>query len=195
MRDLVRISEPSALPVSAADLRAHLRLDSTAQDSYIETIIAAAVRNIEETSNRALITQTWRLSLPRFWSECIELPYAPLQTVETIEYITPAGDTEELDASLYTVFADTLVGRIHTAHGASLPSVRSGPGAVVIEYEAGYGDAAANVPADVKHAVKLLSAHWFMHAEPVVSGPGSGVNAVPDTLMRLIQAFTARGIA
>lgn len=180
--------------MSASDLRAHLRLDSTAQDSYLESLIDAATRNIEEMSNRSMITQTWRLSLPRFWSGFVELPFAPLQAVDSIEYTDSDGVTQTLASDQYVVVTDTLVGRVHTGYAVSLPSVRSGPSAVVIEYEAGFGDDPTDVPVDIRHAVKMLAAHWFAHAEPVVSGPGSGVSAVPDTLMRLIQGFTARGI-
>lgn len=190
MLDLVRITDPAARPVTAADLRAHLRLDSTDQDAYLEGLIDAAVRNIEAMSNRAIITQVWRLGLVSFWAGDLELPYSPLQTVDTVTYVDTDGETQTLDAANYEAVTGALVGRVRFAHGVSLPGVRVQSSSVRVTYTAGWGDAAADVPPDVKHAVKLLAAHWYANAEPVSSVSS---NVVPDTLRRLVQGFTARG--
>ena len=39
-----------------------------------------------------------------------------------------------------------------------------------VAFTAGYGDEASDVPAPIRHALKLLVAHWFEHREPVVVG-------------------------
>ena len=39
-----------------------------------------------------------------------------------------------------------------------------------VAFTAGYGDEASDVPAPIRHALKLLVAHWFEHREPVVIG-------------------------
>ena len=39
-----------------------------------------------------------------------------------------------------------------------------------IAFIAGYGDAPPDVPAPIRHALKLLVAHWFEHREPVALG-------------------------
>ena len=37
-----------------------------------------------------------------------------------------------------------------------------------VAFTAGFGDEATDVPAPIRHALKLLVAHWFEHREPVV---------------------------
>ena len=190
--DLVRTGAPGALAVTAAELRDHLRLDGTDQDTYLETLLNTAIEKVEEDTGRALITQTWKLHLPRFWSGSLELPRSPLQSVTSITYIDTDGNSQTLATSEYDVITEAQVGRIETAYGKTLPSTRSTSQAVTITFVAGWGAAGANVIAKARHAVKLLAAHYFAHSEPVtVHGPAPA--SVPETYRALIAEFTARG--
>lgn len=192
MYDLVQTSPPAAAVVTAAEMREHLRLDSTAQDDYLEALVAAATRSIEAEMNRQMITATWAMHLPGFWSGSVEIPRAPLQSVGSITYTDTDGASQTLATSSYTVVTAALVGRVHTAYGVSLPSTRGVPQAVTINFDAGYGDASTDVHTGDIHAVKLLAAHWYGNAEAVtVAGPEP--KRVPEALRRLIRGNTARG--
>ena len=52
---------------------------------------------------------------------------------------------------------------------------------------AGYGDEASDVPAPIRHAIKLLVAHWFEQREPVVLG--SAPQEVPGTVAGLLLPY------
>jgi uncharacterized phiE125 gp8 family phage protein len=188
--DLVQTTAPAARAVTAAELREHLRLDGTEQDTYLETLIDTATESIEGEADRQLITAGWTLTLDGFWGPGgIEMPRAPLQSVTAITYTDTAGATQTLASSAYRAVTLAEIGRIHTAYGQSLPSLRAEPRNVSIVYEAGYGDAASDVPAAAKHMIKLIAAHLYENAEAVAAGT---MSRIPDTAQRLLGSFTAR---
>ena len=75
----------------------------------------------------------------------------------SIQYVDDAGDTQTLSTSLYQVDTKSQPGRIIPAYGESWPTVRSDTlNAVTVNFVAGYGDDPEDVPAGLRHAVKLI---------------------------------------
>ena len=66
MRGLTLVTAPASEPVSLTEAKAHLRLDSADDDSLITALIRSARETAEAHMRRALVSQTWRLSLDRF---------------------------------------------------------------------------------------------------------------------------------
>jgi uncharacterized phiE125 gp8 family phage protein len=163
-------------PVTLAVMKEHLHYDASDQDDRIEALIAVARAACEAETNRAFLTQTWTLSLDRFPRGVIELPHPPLQSVLSIAYTDTNGDAQALDESDYQVDAISEPGRIAPARGCTWPTTDSESfGAVIVSYQAGWS-AAASVPDEIKHAIKLLSGHWFEHLEAVT------MEGTPNTL-------------
>src|SRR5690606_20838877 len=156
---LVRVAPPAEEPVMLEEAKLHLRVDTTDEDTLISSLIVSAREHVEAFQLRALVTQTWRLSLDEFPAgRVIRLPRPPLQSVTSITYIDPTGAQQTLDSSVYDVDADSEPGRVVLKADASWPEVADVPGAVQVEYAAGYGDAAA-VPEVVRQAMLLLIGH------------------------------------
>jgi uncharacterized phiE125 gp8 family phage protein len=65
------------------------------------------------------------------------------------------------------------------------PGVRAG--GIEIDFTAGFGASSASVPAPLKHALLLLTAHWYEHRDPVEIG--SPAARIPDAVSDLIQPF------
>lgn len=166
---LVRTVAPTAYPIDVSDVRAHSRVSTVGEDSYIEEVIAAATAFIEGYLDQTLITSTYVLRLPRFCSE-IYLPRSPVSSVPSVEYTDTAGATQTLSTSIYE--ADTYVnpGRIRLKYGQSWPQVREQENAVIVTYVAGYGATKTSVPADLRQAVRVIAAHMYEHREHVVTG-------------------------
>ena len=59
---------PTLTPVSVAEAKTHLRIDSsfTADDTYIETLINVATSAAENYTNLALMEQSWYLDIDAF---------------------------------------------------------------------------------------------------------------------------------
>lgn len=123
------ITAPASEPITLAEAKAQCSVsaDFTSDDALLSAMIAAARGHAEHLTGRALVTQTWELVLDEFpridvsrlghgreyVSGAIELPRAPLQSVESVKYIDPDGVEQTMDPAAYRVDTDSLVGRVY----------------------------------------------------------------------------------
>ena len=164
-----QISAPSSEPLTTAELKLHLRVDHSDEDTYIDALGTAARRFCERATRRKFVTQTWDLMYDRFPSGGVfVLPdFSPLQSVSSITYTDTDGNTgQTVSSSDYTVDTSIEPPRIHEAYGASWPATRDIPNAVSVRVVAGYGDP-EDVPETIKAAIKLLVGHWYENREGV----------------------------
>lgn len=148
-------SEPAAEPITTAEAKTQLRLSVTDDDTYIDTLIVTARRQVEKYLARALVTQTRVLRLDRFpLSNVIELPYAPIQSVSSVTYVDQNGTTQTWSSDEYRVDIYSSPGRITPEFDYVWPVAREVTHAVTVTYVCGYGGA-SDLPADIKHALKL----------------------------------------
>jgi len=183
---LQTITAPAQEPITLSEAKAHLRVDTGAEDSLIETLIRVARQHVEEVTSRALITQTLAYSVDDFlgslyinhpWEEYLGykdnsliLPRPPLQSVDNIEYVDTQGAMQTLDASIYRVDAVSEAARITEAEAETWPTTDSVTNAVTITYVAGYGDNPADVPAPLRHAMLMMIGHFYENREEAVVG-------------------------
>jgi uncharacterized phiE125 gp8 family phage protein len=166
----IRTVAPAVPVLTVQEVYDHLRIDESPEEkSYIEGLIATATDHIEGVGGiigKALITQTWKV-LADTWPECLfPLPLAPVQSITSIKYWDAQGAQQTLAASgywsLYSNETDPYVG---WQSGVSLPGVYTRADAIEIVFVAGYGDTADDVPAGIKHAMKLLIGQWYESRE------------------------------
>lgn len=184
---LNRTTDASVEPVSVSEFKSHARIDISDEDTLLGTYIKAARYQFEEETGSSLITQTWVMYLDCFPTGDILLPRGPLQSISSIKYIDTDGDEQTWASTKYIVDTTSRVPRIMPAYGESYPSTRSQNNAVYITFNAGYGDASTDVPADIVLAIKTLTAHWYEHREAVVIG--SITNEVPLTYKSIRQRY------
>lgn len=171
-----RLDTTPVEPLSLDEGKAYLRVDTTVDDVLITETIKAARIKCEQIANANLTLASYRLTcdyLPwgdalgylgcwqygSSWGGFLELPYPPLTAVQSIRYAGFDGSSHLIDSTAYVV-APGSPGRIALAYGTAWPFVRSGVGAVQIEYTSG-------VPADkmaaVKSAIRLMLGHLYTH--------------------------------
>lgn len=162
------VTAPSIEPVTLSEAKAHLRVDSdiTAEDTLITNLIQAARETAEGRTWRAILQQTLLLTLDD-WPEgdVIELPRPPLIKVNSVQYYDAGGVLQTMDEADYQVDAASEPGRVMPVYGGSWPSLREVPNAVQVEYEAGYGDEAGDVPQKLKQAILLTIGAWYAQRE------------------------------
>lgn len=170
MYERTEITAPTVEPISLDEAKAQLNLtdDFTDDDTLLINLIKAARFHVENTLNRALITQTWDIFLDEF-EEVIKLPKSPLQSITSIKYIDVDGNEQTLSSSVYTVDTASNVGRVYLAYNQSWPSVRAIPHSITIRAVVGYGYQSA-IPEPIKQAMKILISDMYIDRESYVVG-------------------------
>ena len=162
MAGLIRTVEPVAEAITTAEAKAFSRIDTAADDTLVGTLITACRQYIEPILNRTFVTTTWELTLDGFPRGLtpICLPQPPLVSVGSIVYVDTAGASQTWNSSLYDTDIKTLVGRVAPSFGESYPATRAEQNAVVILFDAGDGNQAAQRE-DVKLLLKQLVAETY----------------------------------
>jgi len=176
------IAGPAVEPVTLAAMRDYLRLDDAAEDDLVTALVKAARLLVEASCGRQLIEQTWRITLDRWPAgRIVTLPVSPLMRVARIRLYDAAGAGADLAASLYRADTASDPPRVIVEPTAPEPG-RAGQG-VEIDIVAGFGPAAADVPAPLVQAIRLLVARWF---ENRGDGPA---DALPPDIAALAAPF------
>lgn len=154
----VLVTPPEVLPVSVADVKKALRIDSNDDDSTIETLILAAVDHYEGWTGIlgiCLVEQTWRQSFDRF-GRALCLPLGPVMQAASVSWRNAAGQISTIPAASYGL--ETSAGgqsEIRFRNAFSQPSDLYERGAVTVEYRAGWPivDGKPTVPKDICTAI------------------------------------------
>jgi uncharacterized phiE125 gp8 family phage protein len=152
------VTPPSVEPVTLAEAKAHLKVDTSDDDALIGTLVTAARTRAEWHTGRAFVTQSWILWRD-CWSEIVEIPLPPLQAVTAVTTYARDGTSSVLDTSTYTVDAASQPARIDFGCGLA-PSLRA-INAISVAFDAGYGSAEADVPAPVREAILRITAELY----------------------------------
>jgi uncharacterized phiE125 gp8 family phage protein len=174
---LTLITPPSVEPISLDELKAHCRVSSSAEDSLMAIYIGAAREAAEGELGRALIDQTWRLTLDRFGGEdasgCaieeIRIPKPNVRTISSVTYIDTNGDEQTLANDRYALDSAVLPGWLYPADGADWPDTDDVLNAVTITFVAGFGATAASVPAPIRAWILLTAAFLYGNREALSS--------------------------
>ena len=184
---LSRTTKPSLAVVSTADMKTHMRVTHSDEDAYIDTLVAAATYWAENYTGRAFLTQTWTLNLRCFPSGDIPLPRPPLASVTSLKYRRDATTTTTLvldtDYEIHTGTGSDFA-CVAPYYGTTWPTPIDTPNAVQVVYVCGW-TAAANVPADIVHAVKMVAAELYERREQTISG--TIITDVRMAAQRLLQ--------
>ena len=197
---LERIAGPAIEPLSLTDVRAHLRIDSTADDRLLAGLVLAAREACESFLDRALIQQTWRLTLddwpavrPAPWwdgvrdgaidaisgtARALSLPKG-LLAVSEIRTFDAAGVPTTFSAANYVV-SPGRNGRVVLVPGAAWPRPARVADGIEIDFTAGFGAAASDVPQAVRTGLAIVIAHLYENRgdDPLASARASGASAL-----------------
>lgn len=183
---LTLTSGPAIEPLTTAEAKSHLRVDTSDDDTLIDSLILGARHFIENYTGRQLIQATWVLRRDGFANE-LYLPRGPLSSVSSIQYIDQDGATQTLAGSAYTVDAHSNPGRVVLAYGQTWPNVRDQINNVTITFVAGYGTAVTDVPEPIRQAMRLLVAHFYETREPYIVG--TSASPVPFAIESLLWQY------
>jgi len=179
---LVQTVAPTVEPVTTAQMKRWLRIETSDENDDVDLAIAAARLAVEAWTNRSLVSATFTLKLDAFPPARrpdvvdprnptisvvsraeILIPVSPLVSA-TIAYLRESdGNSTALGTSIYDVETDSLPGRILLAFDQTWPAIRRTRHAVTVTFVAGYGTSAGDVPENARLAVQMLAADLFEH--------------------------------
>ena len=179
-------------PLETADVMNYLRVEGDEHKDDIQAIIASVRDFTEEVMWRALIKQTWEITLDFNFPKknaAILLPKPPLQSVTSITYLDTAEASQTLAATKYIVDTTSEPGRIMPAIDESWPATAERFAAVTVRFVAGYGNDHKAIPSGLKGAMKMLVSHWFENRESV----GRPMKEQPWQFGSMLQQFRVNG--
>jgi uncharacterized phiE125 gp8 family phage protein len=189
---LVLTSGPAVEPVTLAEAKAHLRVDGSAEDTLIASLIVTSRLHVEAAAGLALVTQSWSWYLdawPR--GHALELPLRPVQSVAAVRLYDETGAATTVDPATYFLDGAAAPPRLVRpgAPNAALPWPRPAriANGIEIAFTAGFGPAPTDVPAPLRQAILLLIAHWHEHRTPLAEG--AAAEPLPDMVGALLAPY------
>lgn len=171
-----RIVAPGERLISTAAAKSHLNVHHSDHDGLIAAMVEVVEQHLDGWGGvvgKALITQTWRDSFSCFPSGWLgALSVGPVQSIEGVRYYADGGSSlTVVDPGTYRVVKHASGIHLELVDGESWPDgLATRSDCVQVTYVAGYGDAAADVPAPIVQAAKLLLGDLYENRETFVVG-------------------------
>jgi uncharacterized phiE125 gp8 family phage protein len=172
-RLLTRVTAPSSEPLTLAEAKLYLRIDTRHEDTLLTDLIVA-VRMIAESWMRcSLISQSWMLAYDFGIAESIWLPMGPVNSITSVVVVNQDTTTQTIDSSAYWMNA---------AQNAMLMSGPLLGFKIQVSYSTGYGDA-TTIPRPIKQGLLAhLAAMYDSRGE-------AGEAALPEQSVALYMPF------
>jgi uncharacterized phiE125 gp8 family phage protein len=209
-----RTVAPTAEPLTTAQAKLYLKVDTSADDALIDSLVKSAREHVEAITGRALITQTWQYMIDAFpqtspsiyrdfyevrnypdpnGDRFIKLPVSPVQSLHPVTVYDVNGTSSTWASTNY--FLDTWREpcRIYLNDSGAWPSPAAGLRSFscgLLEFVAGYGSSAATIPAPLLQAVYALVAHWYENREAALAVPN--FITIPLAFSDLVAPFIVR---
>lgn len=166
--------------ISLADMKEFLRVDHNDEDTTIGALMDAAVLFCGDRTNRHFTANTEAIFYLNNW-RAAALAFGPVGNVQNVKYYDVNGTLQTLDTSLWYVEKRTDgVWRIFFHNVPDVADYNAQP----IEITCRVG---ATASPNIKHAMRMLVAHWYENRRGVVVGAGVGATEVPMAVDSLLN--------
>lgn len=203
MSGLVIHTEPASEPITLAEAKAYLRIDSSGDDALINSLIVAARKLCEEHMQRAIITQTLQLFIDTteeidqpLWEGMRTGPYLnyhknyidlPMPTVTAVTHIKTYDDSDSsttFASSNYYLDNARQPARVVLRTGSTFPTALRVANAIEVKYVTGYANA-NSVPAPIKFSIYQVLTYLYEHRGDMYEGKTS----LPITANKLLAPY------
>jgi len=149
-------SGPAIEPITLDEVKSFSGIDYPDHDDMLEGFIEAVRGAAEEYTGRAFIEQTVQMKMDYWPRTAVELPCPPLISVTKIVTLDEDDAETEYDSDNYYVITEGAPGKIVLKKSVTAPrnTVRN-YGGFLIEFKAGYGNAASDVPQAICNGIKI----------------------------------------
>lgn len=180
----ILLTPPAVEPLSLAEAKAFLRLETAEDDPLIAAFISAARLHVEAQTGLALVTQSWRMVLDCWPANGrIAVRPEPLQALAAARVFDFEGEVRAVDVQAFVPDPSTST---LSFKPWALPLPTRIAAGIEIDIAVGFGDAASDVPEPIRQAIRILVAHWHENRAIVA---GAEVAPVPSNAAALIAPY------
>ena len=203
MAGLVIHTEPASEPITLAEAKSYLRIDSSGDDALITSLISTARKLCEEHTQRAFMSQTLQLFLDNlddidnplwegmrtgpylnYYKNYIDLPMPPVVSVTHVKTFDDDDNATTFSSSNYYVDNAKQPARIVLRTGETFPTALRVANAIEVQYVVGYSSASA-VPEPIKFAIYQVLTYLYEHRGDMYEGKTS----LPATATKLLAPY------
>lgn len=182
------VTGPSGSVVSTADIKAHLYVDFSDDDTLLDGLVESATVSIENYLGRKLRTEVWDFRYTN-WASASVVRAADVSAFTSVKYY----DTEEVEQTLSSdnYFVEYAYNSVYwtLVDAASYPEVsRTRKFPITIRLSMGYATA-SDVPEPIKLALKNLVGFYYSHREVTVVGAGIVKIDLPLTFKAILSPY------
>ena len=169
MKYLIKTTQPTAEPVSLAEARLHLRLDTSGSpashpdDTLVQTLITAARENAEQYTGVTIASCSYEAQGAAVDSK-LSLQTYPVTSVYSVTYQDSDGVTQTVAAADY--YVDNFARPSKLVFKQNTPSQD-----ITVQFTAGYTDLSSPnpypCPAGVKAAILLMVGNLYENRESI----------------------------
>ena len=180
----ILLAPPAVEPLSLAEAKAFLHLDTADDDPLIAAFISAARLHVETQTGLALVTQSWRMVLDCWPANGrIAVRPAPLQALVAARVFDFDGEARAIDIQAFVPDASTST---LSFMPWALPMPTRIAAGIELDIAVGFGDATSDVPEPIRQAIRIMTAHWHENRAIVA---GAEVAPVPANAAALIAPY------
>lgn len=144
---LTLVEKPAVEPITLAEIKAHLRLDTAEEDDYLESLIRSGRQWLENYLDQSLISQHWQLlwHTNNDFQALIPLPKGPVMTIQSVK------SNPGIQGRAMLCQHELEVRSNHYSVRVFSPAKN-----FEVNYIAGYGEIPGEIPEDLRHCLRRL---------------------------------------
>jgi uncharacterized phiE125 gp8 family phage protein len=163
--DLVLATNPTTKVVSVTDVKSHLRIDTSDEDTLLGLYIDAATEMAENFCGRHFITHEYKLYFDSVTSiASLVYPDCVLDSVNPVNWIDANGDTQASLEAHIDAYSNPSIAYLNSGFVSS-PLKSDASNVFWFEFGTGFGAASSDVPEAIKQAIKLIVADMYYFRE------------------------------
>lgn len=164
--DLVLVTNPTTKVVSVADVKSHLRIDTSDEDTLLGLYIDAATEMAENFCGRHFIKHEYRLYFDSVTSVAsLVYPDCTLDVINPVKWIDNDSDSQfaSTKAHIDAYSNPSIVYLDYDFPSVTLKSDKSN--VFWFDFGTGIGSASTDIPEAIKQAIKLIVADMYYFRE------------------------------
>ena len=169
MRAYKVVTPATSNPITLTEAKTHLKVDTTADDTFITNLIKSATSSAQEYTNRFFI-QTTIQQVGDKWEDISNLLKSPVASVTNIKYVSTDGILTTLNSSVYFLDDVNKPARIGLKPNQSYPEIIDRLNAVQVNYVVGLAAGPDEVDEGIRQALLLTIGNWYQNRQAVVTG-------------------------